>query len=61
MRAKRLIEAVAAETAAMPNSVAWAQILCQLQDRGCTARAAHLLRETVWAARKVRKASIPVQ
>jgi hypothetical protein len=61
VRVKQQIAAIAESTAGLPNSVAWAEIVAKLQAAGRPPKQAHQLRERVWAARRVRKASISVQ
>ena len=58
---RQLIAAIAEATAALPNGMAWAGDRFPTSGRRLLAKAAHELRERVWLARKVRKASIPVQ
>jgi hypothetical protein len=59
--AKKLIVTIAEATTALENPLAWSEILCRLQAAGCSAKVAHELRQRVWFARKMRKASIAVQ
>jgi hypothetical protein len=61
MKPAKLIAAIAEATIPLENSQAWACIYADLIAAGCPPKRAHELRSLVWAARKVRKASIPVQ
>jgi hypothetical protein len=47
-----MVERIARETAAMPNRLAWPEILAKIRATRRTARRANVLRPLVWAARK---------
>ena len=61
MKPAKLIAVVAEATVQIENSVAWSEIITRLQTAGYSPKRAHQLRERVWAARRVRKASVCVQ